>query len=174
MKLKNVDNSLEKIDNMLLKSLSFLDNKNVYISIIFILFLYNTCMFKNINYLVSDYYNYSVVKVIVLLLIIYISRKSCLIALLLTISFLISLNYKTIMENFVVEPLPNSSINSETENFETPNKNSLSKKKCDENYLPKNLAVGNVCNPVSTFENELNTQGLNDVIGYDKQVGFKL
>ena len=40
MKLKNVDNSLEKMDDALLKSLCFLDNHNVYISIVFILFLY--------------------------------------------------------------------------------------------------------------------------------------
>ncbi len=103
MKIKNIDNTLENIDSTVLKSLSLLDNSNVYISIVFILFLYNTCIFKNINNLVSEYYEYPTIRVIVLLLIIYIARKSCLIAILLAISFLISLNYKSIMENF--EPL---------------------------------------------------------------------
>jgi len=103
MKIKNVDNTLENIDSTVLKSLSLLDNSNVYISIVFILFLYNTCIFKNINNLVSEYYEYPTIRVIVLLLIIYIARKSCLIAILLAISFIISLNYKSIMENF--EPL---------------------------------------------------------------------
>ena len=103
MKIKNVDNTLENIDTTILKSLSLLDDSNVYISIVFILFLYNTCIFKNINNLVSEYYEYPTIRVIVLLLIIYIARKSCLIAILLAISFIISLNYKSIMENF--EPL---------------------------------------------------------------------
>ena len=67
MKLKNVDNSLEKMDDALFKSLCFLDNHNVYISIVFVLFLYNTCIFKNINHYISDLYNYNVVKVLVLL-----------------------------------------------------------------------------------------------------------
>lgn len=111
MKLKNVDNSLEKMDDALFKSLCFLDNHNVYISIVFVLFLYNTCIFKNINHYISDLYNYNVVKVLVLLLIIYTSRKSYLISILLAISFVVSLNFKTIMENFVTDPLPNSNDN---------------------------------------------------------------
>ena len=36
MKLKNVDTSLEKLDKCVLNSLSFLDNKNVYVSIVFV------------------------------------------------------------------------------------------------------------------------------------------
>jgi hypothetical protein len=111
MKLKNVDNSLEKMDDALFKSLCFLDNHNVYISIVFVLFLYNTCIFKNINHYISDLYNYNVVKVLVLVLIIYTSRKSYLISILLAISFVVSLNFKTIMENFVTEPLPNANDN---------------------------------------------------------------
>ena len=111
MKLKNVDNSLEKMDDVVFKSLCFLDNHNVYISIVFVLFLYNTYIFKNINHYISDLYNYNVVKVLVLVLIIYTSRKSYLISILLAISFVVSLNFKTIMENFITEPLPNSNDN---------------------------------------------------------------
>lgn len=213
MKLKNVDTSLEKIDNMLLKSLCFLDNHNVYISVVFVLFLYNTCLFKNINYYVSELYNHAVVKVLVLLLIIYTARKSYLISLLLAISFLISLNFKTIMENFIVDPLPSSTdsnyatVNDEElsksnsvkadelvdntvsqdnfasdsnerentlESFDSDSSTFLNKKDCMENYPNKNEDVGNLCTPVSTFNNELNAQGLNNIIGYNKQVGYEL
>tara|TARA_B100001175_G_scaffold268206_1_gene239517 strand:+ start:16 stop:630 length:615 start_codon:yes stop_codon:yes gene_type:complete len=204
MKLKNVDSSLEKIDNVLLKSLCFLDNHNVYISLVFILFLYNTCIFKNINHYVSDLYDHTIIRVLVLLLIIYTARKSCLISILLGISFVVSLNFKTIMENFVIDPLPNSNddnlapvsdidnsinnndsmnntindtnVNNEEtlESFQSENTNFLNKKNCDENYPLKNESVGNDCSPVSTFSNELNAQGLNSIIGYDKQVGYQL
>lgn len=123
MKVKNIDSTLEKIDKTVLKSLNFLDNNNVYISIVFTLFLYNTCLFSNINNLVSDYYQYPVVKVVMLLLIIYVSRKSYLIGLLLAISYLISLNYKTILENFQssIFPLPNSDDLNQAEDEEKSN-----------------------------------------------------
>lgn len=113
MKVKNIDNTLEKLDKTVLNSLCFLDNNNVYISLVFILFLYNTCIFSNINNLVSDYYQNNIVKVIMLLLVIYITRKSYLIGLLLGISYVISINFKSIMENFESPtfPLPNSNEN---------------------------------------------------------------
>ena len=211
MKLKNVDNSLEKMDDALLKSLCFLDNHNVYISIVFILFLYNTCIFKNINHYVSDLYNYNIVKVLVLVLIIYTARKSCLISLLLGISFVVSLNFKTIMENFVIDPLPHgtdnyapvssesSDSNSDSqqniitatnfssdsdsdsknqntvESFQTTNdNNTLSKKDCDDNYRNMHEGVGDLCTPVGIYTDEYNTQGLNSIIGFDKQVGYQL
>lgn len=206
MKLKNVDNSLEKMDDVLFKSLCFLDNHNVYISIVFVLFLYNTCIFKNINHYISDLYNYNVVKVLVLVLIIYTSRKSYLISILLAISFVVSLNFKTIMENFITEPLPNSNDNyapveqssdsttqqntiNETnfspepknnqekdtlESFQTENNNALTKEDCNNNYRNTHESVGNLCAPTATFNDEYNTQGLNSIIGYDKQVGYQL
>ena len=74
MKVKNIDSTLENIDKCILCSLSFLDNKNIYISVVFILFLYNTCLFTNINNLVSDFYEKSIVKINMLFLIIYVSR----------------------------------------------------------------------------------------------------
>ena len=101
MKMKNMETTLEKMDKCVLNSLSFLDNKTVYVSIIFILFLYNSCLFSNINKFVSNIYSHAVVKVLVLLLIIYVSRKSYLIGILLALSFVISLSYNSIMEHFV-------------------------------------------------------------------------
>ena len=99
--MKNIETTLEKMDKCVLNSLVFLDNKIVYVSIIFILFLYNSCLFSNINKFGSNVYEHSIVKVIVLLLIIYVSRKSTLIGILLALSFVISLTYNSIMENFV-------------------------------------------------------------------------
>jgi len=101
MKMKNVDNGVEIFDKAILNSLSFLDCKNVYISIVFILFLYNSCLFSNINNFVSDLYRHAFVKIIMLLVIIYVSRKSPLIGILLAISYVLSLNYKSIMETFI-------------------------------------------------------------------------
>lgn len=200
MKIKNVDNTLENIDSTILKSLSLLDDSNVYISIVFILFLYNTCIFKNINNLVSEYYEYPTIRVIVLLLIIYIARKSCLIAILLAISFIISLNYKSIMENF--EPLSgNNQENQENQEDEVkesfkskippipaipaiPNnvKERFNNKEeqlldtCINNFPQKNEKVGeSLCDSVSTFENSYTTQGLDILSGFDKnQSGYSL
>ena len=49
----NLTQSLGKLDNCLKNSLKVLDDSNVYISLVFILFLYNTCLFNNINTYVS-------------------------------------------------------------------------------------------------------------------------
>lgn len=126
MKMKNMETTLEKMDKCVLNSLSFLDNKTVYVSIIFILFLYNSCLFSNINKFVSNIYSHAVVKVLVLLLIIYVSRKSYLIGILLALSFVISLSYNSIMENFV------SGFNSHENSFAEVNN------KSNENFTEKN------------------------------------
>ena len=116
MKMKNMENALEKMDKCILSSLSFLDNKTVFISIVFILFLYNTCLFSNINKYVGNIYEYHVVKVIILLLIIYVSRKSYLIGILLALSFVISLTYNSIIENFISGYNSNESTYAEVNN----------------------------------------------------------
>lgn len=133
MKVKNIDSTLENLDKCVLNSLSFLDNKNVYISIIFILFLFNTCLFTNINNLVSEFYQNPIVKVAMLLLVIYVSRKSYLIGLLLALSYVISLNYKTIMENFV------SGYDSTQSNFESVNNKNESFVNNEENDMMKSV-----------------------------------
>ena len=114
--MKNMENALEKMDKCILSSLSFLDNKTVFISIVFILFLYNTCLFSNINKYVGNIYEYHVVKVIILLLIIYVSRKSYLIGILLALSFVISLTYNSIIENFISGYNSNESTYAEVNN----------------------------------------------------------
>ena len=200
MKVKNVDSTLENIDKCILSSLSFLDNKNIYISIIFILFLYNTCLFSNINNYVSDLYENSVVKVIMLLLIIYVSRKSCVIGLLLAISYVISLNFKSIMENFVsgydsssnnLSTLGEENMDSHnnavvatsenTESFMSGTEESIMTDNesfenitdnCMNNYMPKNQVLSNVCTPIATMNDSMDAQGLSAPSGYDKQEGY--
>ena len=79
-------------------SLKFLDNEFVYWIIVIILFLYNTCIFMNINDFFSNMYEFGIVRVIILLLILYVSQKSYLIALLLAMSYLLSVKFNK--ENF--------------------------------------------------------------------------
>ena len=155
MKLKNVDNTLENLDKIVLKSLSILDNNNVYISLIFILFLYNTCIFSNINNYVSNLYQYPMVKVIALLVIIYVSRKSCLIGLLLTISFLISINYKSIMENFesTIFPLPNSNQDKYAE-ISNANKQEEENKKAESFSSSEEQVINDSYNPTNFTSEE--------------------
>ena len=201
MKVKNIDSTLENIDKCILCSLSFLDNKNIYISVVFILFLYNTCLFTNINNLVSDFYENSIVKIIMLLLIIYVSRKSCLIGLLLAISYVISLNFKSIMENFVsgydsssnnLSTLGEENMDSHNNAVVTTSENTESfmsnteessltydnesfenkTDNCMNNYMPKNQALSNVCKPIATMNNSMDAQGLSAPSGYDKQEGY--
>jgi hypothetical protein len=100
MTIKNVDTSLEKMNSTMRQSLGFLDNTNVYIAIVFILFLYNLCVFKNINAMVSNLYDYTIVKAVMLLLVIYVSQKNCTLGLLLGMSYIISLYYNSMTENF--------------------------------------------------------------------------
>ena len=100
MKMANLNQSLGKLDNCINNSLKVLDDTNVYVSLLFILFLYNTCLFKNINSYVSSLYDYSVVRVVVLLLIIYVSRKSTCLAILLAMAYVISLYFNSLNENF--------------------------------------------------------------------------
>ena len=79
-------------------SLKILDNEFVYWIIVIILFLYNTCIFMNINEFFSNMYEFGIVRVIVLLLILYVSQKSYLITLLLAMSYLLSIKFNK--ENF--------------------------------------------------------------------------
>ena len=188
MKINNVDNLIKNIDNNILKSLFFLDNYNIYISVIFILFLYNTCIFKNINNLVSDYYQYSFVRIIVLLLILYVSRKSSLIALFLAISFVISLCFKSVMENFITSPIPNSNdiinhINDEDEDEDedqnvndfNDNNNDNENNNDNDNDDENNNDNNNVNNEyfynsneecISTFKDSCYTQGYSNINNY--------
>ncbi len=83
-----------------INSLGFLDNSVINSIIVCILFLYASTIFENINHFVGDLYNFSLVKLLVLALIVYVAPKDTTIAILLAISYVISLNYMTVSENF--------------------------------------------------------------------------
>ena len=228
-----------------MNSLSFLDNCYINAIIVIILVLYSSTIFDNINSLIGSMYNYSIVKIIILLLIIYIAPKDMTIALLLAISYVVSLSYSASTENFIPlntsnnqvdgnsfnmkypmiggeskanMPLPNNNNNSSNQfdiqyqmvgdskaNMPLPNNmnnsnnsnqfdiqypmiggeeskmknenmnNTLSNEVCNENYYSHHEPVSNVCDPVATFKDELNAQGLNYPEGHSwNPVGSKL
>ena len=92
--------NIKNISKVWVSSLNFLDNYIVNAVIIIILFLYTSNIFTNINSFVGNLYNFSVVRLIVLLLIIYISPKSPTIGILLAISYILSVQYSN-NETFV-------------------------------------------------------------------------
>jgi hypothetical protein len=75
-----------------MKYFSFLDNIHVNIVIIIILILYNSQLFTNINKSIENLYKYNFIKLLILLLITFIASKDTNIAILLGISYIISLN----------------------------------------------------------------------------------
>ena len=95
----NVKN-MKNIKKTWLNSLGFLDNCYINSIIVIILVLYSSTIFENINNFIGSIYNYSIVKIIILLLIIYVAPKDSTIAILLGISYLVSLNYAINTENF--------------------------------------------------------------------------
>lgn len=84
---------LKNIMKLWLTSLSLFDNCYFNASIIIILVLYSSLIFENINIYVSELYNYSSVRLIVLFLIIYIAPKDPTISILLGVSYLVSIYY---------------------------------------------------------------------------------
>ena len=81
-------------------SLAFLDNCYLNAIIVIILVLYSSTIFDNINSFIGNMYNFSIVKLIVLLLIIYVTPKDPTIGILLAVSYLVSLKYSEHYENF--------------------------------------------------------------------------
>lgn len=112
-----------------LGALSFLDNNIVNCIIVVILVFYSSNIFDNINSFVGNLYNFSIIRLIVLSLIVFIAPKDMTIALLLGISYLVSLNYMMNNENF------ESSMNYQNESFESmpaPVRDYVKRKNLDE------------------------------------------
>ena len=86
---------MKNISKVWLSSLNFLDNNIVNAVIIIILVLYSSNIFTNINNFVGNLYNFSVIRLVILLLIIYVTPKSPTIGILLAISYLLSINYSS-------------------------------------------------------------------------------
>ena len=92
MELKNVNKALKN-------SLNFLDNQYIYSVLVIILVLYNSLLFTNINNFVGNIYNFGVVRVLVLILILYVVQKDVLLGILLAMSYLLSTGLSS-SENF--------------------------------------------------------------------------
>lgn len=88
-----IDNNIKNFKKIWMNSLSFLDNSILNIVVTVILFLYVSCIFDNINNFIGGLYNFSIVRIIVLLLIIYVAPKDTTIAVLLSLSYIISIYY---------------------------------------------------------------------------------
>lgn len=200
-----------------LNSLSFLDNCTVNSVIVVILLLYSSQIFSNINIFVGNFYRFAIIRLIVLFLIIYVAMKDTTIAILLTISYIVSLHFMMYNENFVsgsgtneeqssmiksiVKEKVKSMIEEEIKDkikaqmskehffpmqnnpdnggsfdpqFEMPkkiqkkmnkapvnNSSSLTNEECMQLYTPRFEELSNVCEPVATFKDEFNAQGLN-------------
>lgn len=128
-------NNMKNIKKAWINSLSFLDNCYVNAIIVIILVLYSSTIFDNINSFIGNLYNFSIIRLLVLVLIIYVGGKDTTIAILLGISYLVSIKY---MEK--------------SENFEQDGSN----KKSIEGFFP----VGN--NDSSNFDLKLSTFGNNN------------
>jgi len=94
--------TLKTIKDSWQKSLRILDNHYVNLSLVIVLILYSSQIFGNINIIISNLYQYSFVKLLVLLIIAYVGPKDTNIAILLAISYVISLrnNKNSLIENF--------------------------------------------------------------------------
>ena len=100
-----MDSSMKNIKKAWMSSLSFLDNCYINSAILIILFLYCTTIFDNINSAVGNSYNYSFVKIIVLLIIVYVAPKDTTVAIFLALTYVISIIYM----NSSAEPFRSSS-----------------------------------------------------------------
>lgn len=173
-----------------LNSLVFLDNSIIHAIIVVILVLYSSTIFDNINSFVGNLYNFSIIKLIVLLLVVYVSPKDTSIAVLLAISYMVSLTYMVNNENFVAHaaahstksqkkktkehffPLvgANTSIDSSSFEISSDKQEQKTESSCLQNYTPQFESTGDVCAPTATFKNELNAQGLNYPEGFNSPV----
>jgi hypothetical protein len=92
----------KSVKNTWQKSLTILDNHYVNLSLVIVLILYCSQIFGNINSIISNLYQYNFVKLLLLLTIAYVGPKDTNIAVLLAISYVISLRNKknSLIENF--------------------------------------------------------------------------
>ena len=185
--------SIKDMKKMWMGSLSFLDNCYINAIIVIILLLYSSTIFENINNFIGNLYSLSIIKVIVLLLIVYVTPKDPTIGILLGLSYIVSLHFSQVNHEKFTDKEDNNdedkekffplmNVSEQKENFfpgvtEHVDANSFDPSQkhdtpsnCMKEYTPKFEAVGNVCEPVATFKNEFNAQGLNFPEGFDTNV----
>ena len=130
--------------------LSFLDNSLLRIVIIICLVLYNSGIFHPINLSVSVIINNNIVQLLLIVLIIAVSLKDQLIALLLTIMLVTSIRRSENFDNF--QPL---GYNSDTDCTTVDQEDA-----CENNQ----------CTGINTVDNEIGAQGLSQPPGYTRDL----
>lgn len=91
---------MKNIKKVWLNTLSFLDNSIINSVIVIILVLYSSGIFENINNFIGQIYKFALIRLIILLLIIYLAPKDITIAILLAVSYLVSVNHIKNNEHF--------------------------------------------------------------------------
>ena len=199
-------------------SLSFLEHNVVYSIIIFIVVIYTLGIFDGINSFIGGLYNHLIIRILVIILIIWVTPKDPTLGILLALSYVVSLHNMSTSETFFANdkkkivseeeqrnnkrditqeerrditqeerrditqqermdnkknskehffPVINVNDDINANNFNVKdNKSSLNKQECMDLYVPQYEVVGNVCDPVATFQGELNPQGLNFPEGF--------
>lgn len=192
--------NMKDVRKIWLKSLCLLDNDIIYSIVVIILVIYSSCIFSNVNLFISQIFQYSIIKLLYILLIIYISAKDHTIGILLGISYVVSLSYLRNTEEFqtktILPTCPKGTIldytkvecvkddtkeenkesffpfnkvdEYEENNNQNNNQYNNTKENCMNNYIPHYESVSNVCDPVSTFKNGLNAQGINSPEGFNE------
>ena len=93
--------SMKNLKKLWMSSLSFLEHNLVYSVIVFVIVIYTLGIFDGINSFIGGLYNYFIIRLIVILLIIWIAPKDPTLAILLALSYAVSLQYMSTSENFV-------------------------------------------------------------------------
>jgi hypothetical protein len=112
--------TLKTVKNAWEKSLLVLDNPCVNLTLVIILILYSSKMFGNINEVINGLYEYTFVKLLVLLIIAYVAPKDTNIAILLGISYVMSLKNMN-MESFFVSKFLQSTVTTTNEQVDKNN-----------------------------------------------------
>ena len=95
-----MNKQLKDIEKVWNRSVSWMDNLYVKVAIIVILILYSSTIFNNINIYVGSIYKNNFVKLVVLILIAWLAPKCPIVALLLAVSFVVSVIYSRSNEHF--------------------------------------------------------------------------
>lgn len=153
--------SIKNVKKQWLNSLVFLDNSIINSVIVVILLLYSTTFFENINMFIGNLYKFSIIKFIIILLIVYVSPKDTTIAILLAISYVISLQY-SFRENFTSNMLSdnNSSHTIVSQLSELPS------------YSSKNQSIQEIPSINSSSVNIMSPPGLSDYQRIESFQGF--
>ena len=152
------------------RSLDFLENPTIRFIIIAILIVYITTLVPLLNNNLNKLFDNVIVKIIVLISIVYLGTKDPLIALLLTIAFMMSLlqtKYYGEFDNVEIKDyIPEVKEVKETQEKIRDEKGfNQDDKQCQNECTTVGNMNNSQCTPITAFNNELNAQGMNCPMG---------